>query len=405
MIYDVIIVGAGPAGATAALYAERLGLSTLLLDRAKFPRDKICGDALGGKSVAILRELGLLDRVRRLPGAKVDTIVFGSPDHTEARIDLTRAQRRDFVTGFVVRRRIFDAFLFEEARSRATACHENFAVENLIVDRGAVCGVRGRSADGETREFAGRIVLGADGYRSVVARKLGLYRIDAGHWIVALRQYMRNVAGLGDQIELHYVDGVLPGYFWIFPLENGCANVGIGMVQAAMKAQGVHLPDELSRAIRSPHFAARFAGAEALEKPVGWHLPVGSKRRPCHGAGYMLLGDAAGLIDPFTGEGIANAMYSARRAAETARLACNENDFGAASLSRYATRLWAEIGDELKVSTRLQKLGRNRTLLNFTIRKAARNPKVRDVICAMIAEEIPRKQLTNPLFYLKLLFA
>ena len=119
----------------------------------------------------------------------------------------------------------------------------------------------------------------------------------------------------------------------------------------------------------------------------------------------MILGDAAGLIDPFTGEGIANAMYSARHAVEVARLACADNDFGEASLSRYDARLWSEIGDELAVSSRLQKIGRSKTLLNFTIQKAAKSSKVRDIICAMIAEEIPRKQLTNPLFYLKLLTA
>ena len=83
MIYDLIIVGGGPAGATAALYAERAGLTTLLIDKAQFPRDKICGDALGGKSVAVLRELGLLDEVRALPGVEVLKIVFGSCSSTD----------------------------------------------------------------------------------------------------------------------------------------------------------------------------------------------------------------------------------------------------------------------------------------------------------------------------------
>lgn len=406
MMYDVIIVGAGPAGATAALYARRMGLTTLLLDRARFPRDKICGDALGGKAVAILRELDLLDQVRDLPGTEVRHIVFGSPKHIEVDIDLTRARRRDFVTGFVIRRSIFDNFLFQHARAAATTCLEAFSVEDLVVEADAVRGVRGRlKGDTETREYEGRIVLAADGYRSTVSQKLGLYHVDQDHWIVGLRQYMSNVAGLRDQIELHYVGNVVPGYFWIFPLESGQANIGIGMLLSALKAKKVNLVHELSEVIKSPHFTDRFADARAMEKPVGWHLPVGSAHRQCYGSGYMILGDAAGLIDPFTGEGIANAMYSARRAVEVARLACTENDLGAASLSRYDTRLWSEIGDELAVSSKLQKISRSKMLLNFTIRKAAMNPNVRDMICAMIAEEIPRKQLTNPLFYLKLLTA
>jgi geranylgeranyl reductase family protein len=404
MIYDLIIVGAGPSGATAALYAQRMGLTTLLLDKARFPRDKICGDALGGKAVAVLRDLGLLDQVRDLPGTEVRHIVFGSPKHIEIDIDLTRATRREFVTGFVIRRKIFDNFLFQHARAAATECLEEFTVDDLVVEDGVVKGVRGnRKGESETREYRGRIVIAADGYRSTVAQKLGLYHIDQDHWIFALRQYVSNVADLRDQIELHYVENVIPGYFWIFPLENGQANIGIGMVMSKMKAKKINLVDELSKVIRSPHFATRFTEAQPMEDPIGWHLPVGSVHRRCHGPGFMILGDAAGLIDPFTGEGISNAMHSARRAIEVARLACDEEDFGEASLARYDSRLWGDIGDELAVSTKLQKIGRNKTLLNFTIRKAATSSDLRDTICAMIAEEIPRKQLTNPLFYLKLL--
>ena len=119
----------------------------------------------------------------------------------------------------------------------------------------------------------------------------------------------------------------------------------------------------------------------------------------------MLVGDAAGLIDPFTGEGIGNAMYAARYAAECAHDACRERDFSERSMSRYERRLWSEIGDALKVSSRMQQVGRSRFLLNFVIRKAERSQETRDLICGMIANEVPKKLLTNPLFYLKLLFA
>ncbi len=406
MIYDLIIVGGGPAGATAALYANRAGLSTLLLDKAQFPRDKICGDALGGKAVAILRELGLLDSVRGLPGVSVHNILFGSAEHVEVTIELDRARRRDFVTGFVIRRSVFDNFLFDRARAAASHRVEGFAVDEVIVDGGTVVGIRGRdTATGKSQEFFGRITLGADGYRSAVAQSLGLYGIDPAHWIFALRRYYRGVRGLTDKIELHYLADCIPGYFWIFPLDDGIANVGIGMVMKAMNERNKNLVCMLDQVIGSPHFSERFAAAAPLEKPVGWHLPVGSKHRKCHGAGYLLLGDAAGIIDPFTGEGIANAMYSARSAVEACRRALVENDVSEQSLSRYDTQLWNEIGDELAVSTRLQRIARIKPLLNYTIRKAAHNPTVRDTICAMIAEEVPRKQLTNPLFYLKLLAA
>ena len=425
--YDLAIVGGGPAGATAALFARRLGLKTVLVDKERFPRDKVCGDAISGKSISILDELGLVEAVRDLPGAAIDEVVFGSPGHTDARIDLRQHDHHDELTGrvlpcegFVVRRQVFDAFLFEQARAVVDDCCEGFAVKDLLRDEsGAVCGLRGqlasdarltrdgveRSCEGERElELRARVVLGCDGFNSVVARRTGVYQHDGRHWVVALRCYYENVTGLRDQIELHFVDEVLPGYFWIFPLENGCANVGIGMLHSALKSRDVKLKQALQEVIARPPFAERFAGARALEEPVGWNLPVGSIHRRCHGDGFMLLGDAAGLIDPFTGEGIGNALYSARIAVEVAAEAIAAGDCGAATLQRYDERLWDAIGHELKISTRLQKLGSHRSLLDLVIRKAATSPAIGDLISGMIANAVPKKQLTNPLFYLKLLF-
>ena len=119
----------------------------------------------------------------------------------------------------------------------------------------------------------------------------------------------------------------------------------------------------------------------------------------------MLLGDAAGLIDPFTGEGIGNAFYSAKFAVDTAREAIDANDVSASFLRRYDRTLWNEIGDELKTSHRLQRIGRSRKLLNFVINKAARSEDVRDTIMGMIVDEVPKRRLANPFYYLKLLFS
>jgi flavin-dependent dehydrogenase len=310
------------------------------------------------------------------------------------------------MTGFVIRREAFDRFMFEEARRAAETTLEDFTVRDLLTDRGAVRGVRGSvGGRGEEKVFRGRLVLGADGFRSVVARKAGLYRHEPAHWVVALRAYYRDVGGLTDQIELHFIDEVLPGYFWIFPLGDGRANVGIGMRHDYLKSRGLDLRGALQGAIRSPHFRDRFASAQPLEKPVGWNLPLGSRLRRIHGNGFMLAGDAAGLIDPFTGEGIGNAMLSARFAAEAAAEARAAGDFGERFLSRYPARIREALGEELKLSRRMQRLGRSRFLLNFVIGKAARNPEVRDLLCGMIANEVPKRELTNPLFYLKLLFA
>jgi flavin-dependent dehydrogenase len=118
----------------------------------------------------------------------------------------------------------------------------------------------------------------------------------------------------------------------------------------------------------------------------------------------MLLGDSAGLVDPFTGEGIGNALVSGKIAVETAKVACDANDLTSKILSRYDQNLWDELGSELRVSTKLQNLAKSRFLLNFVMGRAANNEGVREIISGMLANEIPKDQLSNPLFYLKLLF-
>jgi geranylgeranyl reductase family protein len=402
--YDIIIVGAGPAGSVAGLYAAKNGLKSLLVDKESFPRDKICGDALSGKSVAILRELELLEKTQNLPGAHIQSIVFSSPNHTSFRINLSKTSLKNIPKGFVIRRKNFDAFMFNETKKAVTTSLENFTVTDIIIEDGYVRGIKGNEkGTNEEQSFYSNIVLGADGYKSIVARKLGLYEHDPKHWVVALRCYYKNVADLTDQIELHYVDEVLPGYFWIFPLENGYANVGIGMLHEYIKRQNVDLKKTLEETINSEYFRNRFKEAEPLEKPIGWNLPVGSKRRKSFANGLMLLGDAAGLIDPFTGEGIGNAMYSAKYAVQTVIEARQANDYSERFLSRFEDELWKAIGNELKVSTKLQKIGRSRFLLNLVINKASRNEDVSNIIAGMLANEVPRKRLANPLFYLKLL--
>ena len=171
-----------------------------------------------------------------------------------------------------------------------------------------------------------------------------------------------------------------------------------------IKGRGIDLKDALAAAVASKTFEARFCNSRPLEAPVGWNLPVGSRRRPAHGNGFLLLGDAAGLIDPFTGEGIGNALYSARFAVETAVQAREVGDYSAGFLRRYEDRLWDALGSELKLSTKLHNLGRWPYLMNLVVRKAAKNAEVSDMICGMMADAVPRKMLTNPLFYLRLLW-
>tara|TARA_B100000029_G_C17502673_1_gene933222 strand:+ start:49 stop:1269 length:1221 start_codon:yes stop_codon:yes gene_type:complete len=402
--YDIIIVGAGPSGSSAALYAEQLGLKTILVDKSFFPRDKICGDALSGKSIRYMRELNILDHVSSLKGSIINRITFGSPDHKQFDVDLSKSKDIEKIkSGFVITREIFDNFLFNRAKN-VTDTIEGFKVTDIIFEKNNIIGVSGIQ-NKKKKDLYAPIILGCDGANSIIAHKLGLHISDMSNTAIAIRCYYQGVKGLTDQIELHFVDEVLPGYFWLFPAGDNLANIGIGLSKKEAKKDKRKLKQILDDVIKSDYFKDRFSEAKPLETPKGWSLPLGRITRPNYGDGFMLLGDAAGLVDPFTGEGIGNAMASAKYAIQIAHLAKQKNNFSKNILSKYNQLVWDDLGPELKTSSKLQNLANYRILLNLVINKAARNKDIQDIISGMLIREIPKEKLSNPLFYLKVLFS
>jgi len=404
-MYDAIIVGAGPAGSSAAMYCSKLGLNTLLLDKSSFPRDKVCGDALSGKSVKILDELDLLEDLDKLDGAIINRIIFGNPNNSECELHLNKSRNKRHIShGFVIPRKTFDNYLFNKA-SNVSDVENNFNVVDLVYDKNQVIGVKGKLASGEEKTFYGNIVLGADGPYSIVSRKSGYYNSDMNFTAVGLRCYYENVENLTDQIELHYVNETIPGYFWIFPAGNKKANIGVGLLKSSARKKKHNLQQIMMQVINSKNFKQRFKNSAALEKPKGWNLPFGNTKRKNHGNGFLLLGDAAGLVDPFTGEGIGNAMESGKIAANIVSKAKKINNFSKEVLSEYDEELWGYLGGELKTSTLLLKLAHYKLLLNFVIDRASRNKNVKNVISGMLTDEVPKTELSNPMFYLKTLFS
>lgn len=405
--YDLIVVGAGPGGATAATVAARNGLSTLLIDKATFPRDKICGDAISGKSVDVLRKLGMLDAVVRDESLGSWGCTFSGPSGDEVAIPFTKMLDKPVAPGFVVRREVFDDLIFKFAVSAGAEIQSNTSVTGLLRDGDTVVGVSTRDANDEHRDVSAPLVIGADGAYSVVAKELGMAQLNEKHYVAGLRAYYRGVGGFHplNHIEIHYVDESIPGYFWIFPLPNGMANVGIGMLSSIIKKKDIKLKELLQRMIQHPRFRDRFENATPIGGIKGWGLPLGSKPRQMAGNGWMLIGDAASLIDPFTGEGIGNAMTSGWKAAEWATSATKTKDFSKEYLYQYESEVLSILKAELRLSHMLQKIGQRKLLLDFVIRKASRSPEVADVISCMFDDLDERKKLLSPKFYWDVLTA
>ena len=405
-MYDALIVGAGPGGATAAAVLARAGLRPLLLDKATFPRDKICGDAISGKSVDVMKRLGMMDALAEAEQVGSWGVTFSGPYGDEVAIPFTKELDQPIAPGYVCTRLEFDNLVFERAVEAGAEIWQDAKVTGLLREGSKVVGVTVEH-EGAAKEVRAPVTIGADGPYSTVVRALGMDQLDERHYCAGLRSYWRGVTGFHERnhVELHFVDEAIPGYFWIFPLPNGMANVGIGMLSSEIKKRDIKLKPLLDLLVDHPRFRHRFTNAERVSKVQGWGLPLGSKPRTMHGDGWMLVGDAASLIDPFTGEGIGNAMVSGEKAAHWVAKAHAASDFSASFLKGFEEDVLGYLGDELKLSHAMQRLGNWKWLLNTVIRKASRSDELADAISAMFDDESQRKKLISPLFYLRVLTA
>ncbi len=399
--FDVIIVGAGPAGCAAAYQLAKQNLQIALLEKGTFPRDKICGDAL---SPDVMNQFQLMDEslandFRQLVTKKrAYSIHFFAPNHE--RLDVHYKNPK--LHAYVSKRMDFDNFLVEEVRKKSNVhFFENIAVKKVS------CSEKEASIETTQGHFKAAIVLGADGAHSVVKSQLIGQKINKKHYSAGLRQYYKNLTPLEEKagIELHFYQEALPGYLWIFPLPDNQANVGIGMLSEAVSKQEVNLKDLMDELLRThPKLKERFKEAIPMEKPKGFGLPLGSKKVACSGNRFLLLGDAASLIDPFTGEGIGNAIRSGRVAAEHLEKAFQQKRFDASFNQAYDKEIYRRMWSELRLSRFMQKMLRYPKLFNFIVKKANRNESLRTLITASLEDVDLRQQFKKPSFYFKLLF-
>ncbi|GAB3822807.1 hypothetical protein GCM10028895_28210 [Pontibacter rugosus] len=252
-----------------------------------------------------------------------------------------------------------------------------------------------------------KLLLVANGAQSGFTRHIANLQQEPEHYCAGLRAYYKGVTGMDADnfIELHFFKDFLPGYLWVFPLPNGEANVGVGMLSSAVSKKKVNLKKEMLHMIAThPSLKQRFANAELVDDIRGFGLPLGSKKRSISGDNYMLLGDAGALIDPFTGEGISNAMISGRWAAEQAANCLQEQKFTAAFMQGYDKAVYNRLWKELRLSRHLQKLLNYPWLFDKVASKASKNEALAETISCMLNDVDLRERLKQPSFYMKLLF-
>jgi len=408
---QVVIIGAGPAGAGASIYLTKAGIPHVILEKQTFPRDKVCGDGCSGKTAFVLRKANpaWMNEIFQTAEQFMPSngILLAAPNGKVLNIpyDVNRKQG-DTPPGFTTRRIVFDNFLFEKLSSPYSTIYQNATLQNMERHAGKV--IVNFAHEAKSYVLSARLIVGADGDKSEV-RKIFLksnqiIKADA----VGLRAYYSGVTGCHAEnfIELHFLKELLPGYLWIFPLPNGMANIGVCMPSERIRKNKINLRERMLHALsNNPTLNYRFTNAIMQDKIQGWGLPMGTKKVPVSGDHFLLVGDAAGLIDPFSGEGIGNALYSGMLSAYAVEKSLQSNNYNATFLKQqYDEVLYRRIGDELKISATLQRICRYPWGLNFVVNKATKSPSLGKTISSMFSDIDLRNQLRKPSFYAKILF-
>lgn len=401
---DICIIGGGPGGCAAAMQLAKHGAKALLLEKAIFPRDKVCGDALSGK---VMRSLERLDPLLATT-VKHDSrsmaswgVTFVAPSGRSLRVPFTREQVGE-APGAILPRLDFDNLLFQRTKE----------LDGIIVLEGLGAKAFERIADGwsitmsDGRVLYARIVIDATGANSAFARHVAGLEMEPRHHAAGVRAYYSGVKDLDPSgfIELLFLKDLLPGYLWVFPLPNGRANVGLGLRTDVVKKRRVDLKGLMTQLLAEhPQLRDRFADAKQEGPIQGMGLPLASKRCRISGDGYLLVGDAGHLIDPFTGEGISHAMISGVHAADVAHEMLSSGTVTESEARRYDERVWKRLGKELAISTRLQSLADRAWLFDFVVDRANKNPALADMISSMFTDLDLRERLKRPGFYMDLL--
>jgi geranylgeranyl reductase family protein len=329
-MYDVIVVGAGPSGASAARGCAQLGMSTLLIDKAVFPRDKICGGALSGQAMSYLD----FD----LPDELIERDVYGARAHYG---DFSVDVRKPYRIAVLVSRFQFDHFLLRKAQEAGVKVLEGRKVSALEQNHECIQVVTGRD------RYSARIVIGCDGFNGVTARSVrGKPRKDEFGICVethipadesALETYVRN--GIDLHLGIAYM-----GYGWVFP-HRGYFSVGVGgLAERLVQPRAVMLD-----------FLASLGFSTDVEVR-GFPVPVGGIRRKVIAERVILAGDAAGFVDACQGEGLAFAIRSGQLAGRVAAAAVEKGDCSGSNLRSYEELCEREFGKDLRYSLYFSRL-------------------------------------------------
>lgn len=391
----MIVVGGGPAGAASAILLAKAGWKTLLLDRARFPRNKPCGEFLTPGAASILQSLGVWGRLTEQGISPVDRLSIRSSN----RFRLEHAPEENPTAGWTVRRRTLDAILLDQARSVGVEVREAVAFRSLVCDAGQVRGVLAAGKCASLCEWRSRLVIGADGARSKVAGEMGVVKPIRRLQRLAVVTHWRGLE-LDCGLEMRSSGSVVCG---AGRLPDHSVNLTLVVPTGESRKIAGRAGDYVTEMIyrHFPDLAARLPDGQREPEIQTTHC-FGHYCRRTSDDGVMLAGDAAAFVDPFTGEGVFFALRGAELAARTAHQALTSGDVSAVSLASY-DRARRELMRRYLLCGLVQGIVRTPTLFNLVVRRLNRHPALQDRLFQVLSDTEPPGRVLHPGYLLRLL--
>ena len=373
---QAVVVGAGPAGSATASALAQCGVDVLLLDKAAFPRDKTCGDGLTPRSVAVLQEMGLLPRLETAGARRISGIRIVAPAGCFVEVGFDELAGKLPPFSLTLPRRTLDALLLEHAQAAGARFMSRFRVQELVYKNGVIAGVQGIHK-GEAALVHAPLTCLATGAAVLLVQKAGLLPTVPPP-MRAARSYFGGLTELEPIFQFHFDRNLIPGYGWIFPLAGGRANVGVGCFPGRQFRPSPPRRPYEQFINQNPLVGQQLTKATSDGPVKSYPLRTGFLSvKQTQRDGLLLVGEAAGLVNPLTGEGVDYALESGLMAAEVAAGALGEDTFSAGRLAVYGRRLHQRYGALFYYLTKMRQWYIRERVLNTVIRKAQYRPRLK----------------------------
>jgi geranylgeranyl reductase family protein len=363
--YDIAIVGAGPAGSTAAYFLAKGGLKVALIDKAAFPRDKTCGDGVSPRALHVLEQMELLDDLKARTQL-INYLDLFAPNGTRCVAQVPRMAGLPAFT-LVAPRYLLDELIFQRALAGG-ATYKQLDITEPIRENGRMIGLKSR-----TESIQARLIVLATGAATRLLEATGFLRRKPT-LMVAARQYFENLPPQTDHLEFYFNQVPLPGYGWLFPTSATSANIGIGYF-GRLEASPRSLLEKFYQ--QHPRMVEVLKDARPVGPIKGYPLRVDFPESTLMVDGAIAVGEAVGLVNPFTGEGIDYALESGQLAAECILAA---KDYSLNGLRDYERRLNQRFRNYFILITRMRDLFYNTFMLNRIFGRGATNPYIRETV-------------------------